>query len=133
MAAGRACESPCCLQELETVWLAGSKYVAGSQPCIADLLMVCELEQLTVLNKVRTLTASKVVWGRLAPCVHLCTGQVNVKGNYAMRCRSEMGVTSRACWSLTQESVHGWLMLQALATHTMRQSMQLLCVKLLLV
>ncbi|KAJ9516949.1 hypothetical protein QJQ45_027404, partial [Haematococcus lacustris] len=40
------------LQQLEGVWLRNSAFVAGDQVSVADLLMCCELEQLTMLNKV---------------------------------------------------------------------------------
>ncbi|KAJ9516599.1 hypothetical protein QJQ45_015236, partial [Haematococcus lacustris] len=39
------------LQQLEGVWLRNSAFVAGDQVSVADLLMCCELEQLTMLNK----------------------------------------------------------------------------------
>lgn len=38
------------LQLLETIWLQDTPFVSGSNICIADLLMVTELEMLRVLS-----------------------------------------------------------------------------------
>jgi hypothetical protein len=43
------------LRQLDEVWLLGGEQrfvAAGTQPSIADLLLCCELEQLTLLDKV---------------------------------------------------------------------------------
>lgn len=44
---------------LEQAWLFKTPFVGGAQLCVADLLMACEIEQLTQLNKVRQ---GLVVW-----------------------------------------------------------------------
>lgn len=48
------CCNRACLPHLESVWLTGpGPYMCGnSLPSVADIMFCCELEQLTLLNKV---------------------------------------------------------------------------------
>ncbi len=66
-----ACRRVCrrALNDLESVWLGGGgggggrAFVGGGDaPSVADLLLACELEQLTMLNKVRQGGAR---WGKV--------------------------------------------------------------------
>jgi len=66
---------------METVWLAGSNYIGGTDDItIADLLLACEVEQLCLLNAANdghTMDSMLRNYSRVYSWIHRVRGRCN--------------------------------------------------------